>query len=213
MWRRSFVPVVLSLTLVFCSLTIVSSQQTATPPLQPQTGPGGKQYLHAAVVKNRYGTGGEEYWIFEPDSPRPSTAPVIVLLHGWGGMNPLYHCAWIDHLVKRGNIVIYPRYQANLLTPIRDFTPNTLTAIKDAVRRLKTEKGHVRPDLSKFATVGHSVGGLLAASVAALADESRLPRVRAVMFVEPRITEEPISIPLAYLKKKKGTQQATARAT
>jgi pimeloyl-ACP methyl ester carboxylesterase len=169
--------------------------------LQPQTGPGGKQNLYAAVVKNRYGKGGEEYWIFEPDSPRPSTAPVIVLLHGWGGMNPLYYGAWIDHLVKRGNIVIYPRYQANLLTPIRDFTPNTLAAIKDAVRRLKTEHGHVRPDLNKFATVGHSVGGLLAASVAALADELRLPRVRAVMSVEPGITEAPINIPLADLKK------------
>jgi len=201
MWRRIFVPAILSLALAFCSLTIVSSQQIATAPAQPQTGPGGKQYLYAAVVKNRYGKGGEEYWIFEPDSPRPSTAPVIVLLHGWGGMNPLYYGAWIDHLVKRGNIVIYPRYQANLLTPARDFTPNTLAAIKDAVSRLKTEQGHVRPDLNQFATVGHSVGGLLAASVAALADESRLPRVRAVMSVEPGITESPINIPLADLKK------------
>jgi len=198
MWRRVFVPVVL---LVFSSLTIVSSQNSATPPSQPQTGPGGKQYVHASVSKNRYGKGGEEYWIFEPDSPKPRTAPLIVLLHGWGGMNPLYYGAWIDHLVKRGNIVVYPRYQANLLTPVTDFTPNTLAAIRDAVSRLQSEPGHVRPDLNKFATVGHSVGGLLAASVAALADESRLPRVRVVMSVEPGITESPINIPLADLKK------------
>ena len=200
MWRRIFVPVVSSLLLVFSSLTIVSSQ-SPTPPLQPQTGPGGKQYVHTGVIKNRYGKGGEEYWIFEPDAPKPSIAPVIVFLHGWGGMNPLYYGAWIDHLVKRGNIVIYPRYQANLLTSIRDFTPNTLTAIKDAIRRLQTEQSHVRPDLNRFATVGHSVGGLLAASVAALADDSRLPHVRAVMSVEPGITESPINIPLADLKK------------
>ncbi|HLM23455.1 MAG TPA: hypothetical protein VK274_00300, partial [Pyrinomonadaceae bacterium] len=82
-----------------------------------------------------------------------------------------------------------------------DFTPNTLTAIKNAITRLQSERGHVRPDLNKFATVGHSVGGLLAASVAALADESRLPRVRAVMSIEPGITESPINIPLADLKK------------
>jgi len=200
MLRRVFVPVVLSVTLVFGSLTIVSSQ-TATPPSQPQTGPGGKQYLHASVTKNRYGKGADEYWLFEPDSPKPRTAPLIVFLHGWGGMNPLYYGAWIDHLVKRGNIVIYPRYQANLLTSVRDFTPNTLSAIKSAVARLQTEQGHVRPDLSKFATVGHSAGGLLAASVAALAEESHLPRVRAFMSVEPGITEAPISIPLADLKK------------
>jgi pimeloyl-ACP methyl ester carboxylesterase len=116
-------------------------------------------------------------------------------------MNPLYYGAWVDHLVKRGNIVVYPRYQANLLTPIKDFLPNTLAAVKDALHRLQTERGHVTPDLSKFATVGHSLGGLLAANVAALASESKLPRVRAVMAVEPGITEAPINVPLADLKK------------
>jgi len=200
MFRKFLLPGVLSLTLIFLSLTIVSSQ-TVTPPSQPLTGPGGWQYVHASVTKNRYGKGGAEYWIFEPDSPKPRTAPVIVFLHGWGGMNPLYYGAWIDHLVKRGNIVIYPRYQANLLTPIRDFTPNTISAIKDALSRLQTESGHVTPDVSKFATVGHSLGGILAANVAALAGEFKLPRVRAVMSVEPGITEAPINVPLADLKK------------
>jgi dienelactone hydrolase len=190
----------LFLSFVLFSLTIFSSQN-ATPPSQPATGPGGKQYVHASVTKNRYGKGGEEYWIFEPDEPKPASAPVIVFLHGWGGMNPLYYGAWIDHLVKRGNIVVYPRYQASLLTSIREFTPNTLTAIKDALVRLRTEPGHVKADLTKFAAVGHSVGGLLAANVAALASESGLPRVAAVMSVEPGITEAPINVQLADLKK------------
>jgi pimeloyl-ACP methyl ester carboxylesterase len=190
----------LFLSFAFFSLTIFSSQN-ATPPTQPATGPGGKQYVHASVTKHHYGKGGEEFWIFEPDEPKPASAPVVVFLHGWGGMNPLYYGAWIDHLVKRGNIVVYPRYQASLLTSIREFTPNTLTAIKDALERLRTEPGHVKADLTKFATVGHSVGGLLAANVAALASESGLPRVGAVMSVEPGITEEPINIQLADLKK------------
>lgn len=200
MFRRMFVAAALSLTLVVCSTSVISFQKPA-PPSQPQTGPGGKQYLHAGVTKNRYGEGGKEYWIFEPDSPKPRSAPVIVFLHGWGGMNPLYYGAWLDHLVKRGNIVIYPRYQANFLTPIREFTPNTLHAVKDALSRLKTEPGHVAADSSKFAAVGHSLGGLLAANVAALASESGLPRVSAVMAVEPGITESPINVPLADLKK------------
>ena len=200
MFRRMFVAAGLSLTFIFLSLTNVSSQN-ATPPSQPQTGPGGKQYLHLSVTKNRYGKGGTEYWIFEPDSPKPRSAPVIVFLHGWGGMNPLYYGAWLDHLVRRGNIVIYPRYQQNLLTGISEFTPNTLHAVKDAVTRLKTEPGHVTADLSKFATVGHSLGGILAANVAAMASESGLPRVSAVMAVEPGITEAPINVPLADLKK------------
>ena len=190
----------LLLSLVLFALTIFSSQNP-TPPSQPAAGPGGKQYVHASVIKNRYGKGGEEYWIFEPDTPKPASAPLIVFLHGWGGMNPLYYGAWIDHLVKRGNIVVYPRYQASLLTPIQQFTPNTVGAIKDAISRLKTEPGHVSADLSKFAAVGHSVGGLLAANVAALASVSGLPRVVAVMSVEPGITEAPINIELADLKK------------
>ena len=175
--------------------------QSVTPPAQPASGPGGKQYAHASVTKNRYGKGGQEYWIFEPDTPKPSIAPVVVFLHGWGGMNPMYYGAWIDHLVKRGNIVMYPRYQASLLTSIQEFTPNTVKAIKDGIERLQTEPGHVKPDLNRFAAVGHSMGGLLAASVAAMASESGLPRVSAVMSVEPGITQAPISFPLADLKK------------
>jgi len=190
----------LTISLVLFSLTIFSAQR-ATPPLQPDTGPGSKQYVHATVTKNRYGTGNEEYWIFEPDSPKPASAPIVVFIHGWGGMNPLYYGAWLDHLVKRGNIVIYPRYQATLLTPIKDFLPSTLGAIKDGIKRLQTERGHIKPDLNKFAVVGHSVGGLMAANVAALARESDLPQVRAVMSVEPGITEDPINIPLVDLKK------------
>jgi dienelactone hydrolase len=198
--RRVVKSLALFLGLILFSLTIFSAENPA-PPAQPATGPGGKQYAHASVTKNHYGKGGQEYWIFEPDVPKPATAPVIVFLHGWGGMNPLYYGAWIDHLVKRGNIVIYPRYQASLLTAIREFTPNTLAAIKDAISRLQREPGHVKADLTRFATVGHSVGGLLAANVAALASESGLPRVVAVMSVEPGITESPINIPLADLKK------------
>src|SRR5215217_7561936 len=141
MFRRIFGPALLSATLITLSLTIVSAQNV-TPPSQPLTGPGGKQYVHASVTKNRCGKGEQEYWIFEPYSPKPRTAPVIIFLHGWGGINPLYYGAWLDHLVKRGNIVVYPRYQSNLLTPITEFTPNTLAAVKDALNRLQTERGH-----------------------------------------------------------------------
>jgi len=198
--RCKFMTLAFFLSFVLFSGPVLPAQNV-TPPVQPATGPGGKQYVHASVTKNRYGTGGQEYWIFEPDEPKPATAPVIVFLHGWGGMNPLYYGAWINHLVRRGNIVVYPRYQASLLTPIREFTPNSLTAIKEAIARLRSEPGHVKADLSRFATVGHSVGGLLAANVAALASENGLPRVSAVMSVEPGITESPINIPLADLKK------------
>lgn len=175
--------------------------QTVLPPAQPDAGPGGKPRAHASVNKNRYREGAKEYWIYEPDGPKPRSAPVIVFLHGWGGTNPLYYGAWIDHLVKRGNIVVFPRYQSSILTPRAHFIPNTLDAIKDAIERLQKDPGHVRPELNRFAAVGHSLGGVLAASVAALAAESGLPTVRALMAIEPGITSDPANVPMADLKK------------
>src|SRR5262244_3565412 len=171
--------------LILIIILSLSGHSLPTPPPQPETGPGGKQAPHAAVIKNRYGQGGKEYWIYEPDKPKPTQAPVVIFLHGWGGTNPLYYGAWLDHLVKRGNIVIYPRYQANILTAREFFIPNSIDGIKAALNTLQTEPGHVRPELNRVATVGHSLGGLLAASVAALASESGLPKMRAVMSVEP----------------------------
>jgi acetyl esterase/lipase len=157
--------------------------------------------MHAAVLKNRYREGAKEYWIYEPDKPTPKVAPVVIFLHGWGGTNPLYYGAWIDHIVKRGNIVIFPRYQSSILTRREDFIPNTLESIKDAFARLQKESGHVAPDMSKVAVVGHSLGGVLAASVAALANESGLPTMRSVMSVEPGLTRSPANVPMPDLKK------------
>ena len=182
-------------------LGVLAQTQVPTPPPQPETGPGGKQAPHAAVIKHRYGQHGKEYWIYEPDKPKPAQAPVVIFLHGWGGTNPLYYGAWIDHIVKRGNIVIFPRYQSSILTRREDFIPNTLDAVKAAFKELQTDRSHVRPDLTKVATVGHSLGGVLSASVAALARESGLPRVRAVMSVEPGMTRSPGNIPMPDLKK------------
>ncbi|MCI0616320.1 alpha/beta hydrolase [bacterium] len=190
--------------LVFMLFSQILNADQASPPAQPAKGPGGKDYSHSAVIKNRYEQGIKEYWIYEPDQPKPSSAPLIVFLHGWGAMNPATYGAWIDHLVKRGNIVIYPRYQADLKTPLKDFTANVIDAIHNAINRLQTEPNHVSPDLSRLAVVGHSVGGLLTANVTALAYENGLPQVAAMMSVEPGRTWNPGTcgnVPLADLSK------------
>jgi pimeloyl-ACP methyl ester carboxylesterase len=182
-------------------LSSTALSQSVLPPPQPDVGPGGKARVHASVIKKRYREGAREYWIYEPDAPKPRSAPLVVFLHGWGGTNPLYYGAWIDHLVKRGNIVVFPRYQSSLLTPRAHFIPNTLEAVKDAIQRLQKAPGHVRPELQRVAAVGHSLGGVLAASLAALAAESGLPPVRALMAVEPGMTGHPANVPIADLKK------------
>ena len=162
-----------------------SAQNAPSPPSQAANGPGGSLAAHGGVLAHRYGQGADEYWVFEPDKPAPNRAPVVAFMHGWGATDPRSYGAWIDHIVRRGRIVIYPRYQADLQTPSAEFTPNALGALVEALRRLQSETGHVRPDLTRFAVVGHSAGGLLAANVGALALAQGLPRPRAVMCVEP----------------------------
>ena len=155
-----------------------------TAPPQPKTGPGGTDYKHASVKQSSFGEGNTQYWIFEPADPAPALAPVIVFCHGWSAMNPIAYKFWIEHLVRHGNIVIYPRYQASVLTMPKIFTISAIEALKDAFEQLKKEP-HTKPDLDRVATVGHSFGGVVCANLAALAHDNGLPKIRAVMCAEP----------------------------
>ncbi len=93
----------------------LQAQDTLLGPQQPASGPGGSLYKHARVVQNTFLEGDDQYWLFEPASPRPTQpAPVIVLLHGWGGTSPSGYGCWIEHLVRQGNVVIFPEYQTGL---------------------------------------------------------------------------------------------------
>lgn len=157
----------------------------ATPPLQAASGPGGKTYAHAKVEKKRFGTGGAEYWIFEPAAPRLDKAPLVVFMHGWSATNPQAYGAWIEHIVRRGNIVVFPRYQSDMQTPPAEFTPNSIGAIENAIRRLQTQPGHTRPDLTRFALAGHSMGAMICANIAALAATNKLPAARAIFCAQP----------------------------
>lgn len=160
------------------------AEAAPTPPPQPATGPGGAQYAHAAVRATVYGEGGDQFWIFEPARPTPKSAPLVVFNHGWSAMNPAVYDAWIRHIVRRGHVVVYPRYQAGLLTRPGRFLPDALGAVKHAIMELQTGR-HVRPELDKFAIVGHSVGGVLSANMGALAKEEGLPVPRAILSVQP----------------------------
>lgn len=156
-----------------------------TPPAQPERGPGGREYPFGAAVRTAGGAGAGQYWIFEPAEPRPHRAPVVVFLHGWGAMVPDPYMGWIEHIVRRGNIVIYPRYQATLATPPAVMTDHALGAVLEALRRLD-EGDHVRPERDKVAFVGHSLGGVIAANLAVRARVSGgLPAPGALMVVQP----------------------------
>jgi hypothetical protein len=164
-------------------------QEPPTPPQQPPDGPGGSNYSHSGVRQTRYGFGAHAFWIFEPTDPTPLSAPLIVFNHGWSAFYPVIYKAWIYHLVKRGNIVVYPRYQLGFVIGTRYATHYAMQAVKNAIITLQ-HGDHVRPDLDKFAIVGHSLGGGITAEMAALAQESGLPCPKAVMPVQPFIRND-----------------------
>jgi acetyl esterase/lipase len=159
--------------------------QAPHPPAQPASGPGGADYAHAHVIAREVQRGGQGWWLFTPAAPKPATAPVVVFCHGWSALDPKIYRAWIDHVVRRGNIVIWPNYQASLLTPGGDFLPNAIAGIRAALADLQRGGARIRPDLDRVAIIGHSAGGVLSAQIAAAAAGNGLPVFRAVMPVEP----------------------------
>lgn len=140
---------------------------------------------HRSVRAESFGSGPRSYWLFEPIEPRPRKAPVVAFLHGWLAVNPGAYGAWIEHLTRRGLVVIFPRYQDDLVTRPDDFLPNARAAIRDGLDVLEGGPGRVRPDRERFALIGHSAGGNLAAQLAALGPESGLPTPRAVVAIMP----------------------------
>lgn len=183
---RSFCGILQLMALV----SIGHSAPAITPPRQPATGPGGAEAHHKQVLTEMCGNGASAFWLFEPADPKPEHAPLIVFNHGWAAVFPDIYGAWISHIVKRGNIVVYPQYQGDLITPPFLFTPTAVNAVTSAIIHLQTRPGHVRPDLDKFAIVGHSMGGIISANMAAIAETSGLPHPRALMCVQPGKTSK-----------------------
>ena len=181
--RLAIVVLVLCLFFTGCA-KVETVTGTPSPPGQPSSGPGGSEYKHGSVTMNDYGWGDNQYWIFEPASPEPSSAPVIIFNHGWIAVDPSNYGAWIEHLVRRGNIVVYPAFQAGVRTDAEEMTQNAIDAVKDAIQRLQSG-GHITPELDKDAIVGHSLGGAITANMAALATSIDLPEPKAIMLAEP----------------------------
>jgi hypothetical protein len=102
---------------------VFSFSQSVLPPLQSIRGPGSTDYAHAGIRMLDNGDQVDGYWLFEPTLPTPDSAHVIVFLHGYGAYNPMIYGKWIKHLVRNGNIVIYPRYQKNNFFPGHQNSP------------------------------------------------------------------------------------------
>jgi len=155
----------------------------ATPPQQPVDGPGGSAYTHDALVRSRVGNLPTGAWVFAPEGTSEAERgelPVVLFLHGFGATNPQTYRGWITHLVRRGNIVIYPDYQPEgfLVFDQSAFVANMLTGLEAGLDEatLDPETIHV---------VGHSLGAVLGAAYLASGSEAGLPRAASLTLMAP----------------------------
>lgn len=177
---------------------------SSRPPEQAAFGPGGSDYKHAAVGVTRLGEGAEEVWLFWPEEPTPQQAPLVVFMHGWSALSPKPYSAWIAHLVRKGNIVIYPRYQESVFTAFEEMEPNAIVGLRAAWEAL-VSNGPVQPDPTTVAWIAHSLGGILTVNLASASVDIGLPPPGAMMIVQPggddriAVTSEPGLPPAAFV--------------
>jgi len=162
-----------------------SATRAIAPPTQPLQGPGGSQRRHAGVRITQVSGSPGSVTVFEPDKPTPRSAPVVVFTQGVG---PDEYQGWIDHLVGRGSIVVFQDqpFQGMEDTERRK---GPVAGLRAAVRAL-ARPGHVTPQWDHLVLVGHSVGGNMAAQLAADSGTQRLPRPTAVFALQPRLEDE-----------------------
>lgn len=139
-------------------------------------GCGGKDSAPAkATSEGPIGKGANGVWIYTP-AGKPKD--VVVFFHGQGGpeeATPANHLPWIKHLVSRGSVVVYPRYEMAFEA---DPMPFIVNAVREATKRV--DVGGL-PVLS----LGYSRGGAIAVEYAAVAGNNGLPVPDWVVSVFP----------------------------
>lgn len=175
------------MTLFILSFFISSYTCVPRPPRQPSWGPGGNDYPHTEVTTHTYGSEPEQFTIMEPAEPEPESAPVIAFYHGWGATWPENYSLFLEHLARKGFIVIYPGYQTQKIFPPLRAREYALNGVRDALDELQSG-GHVAPDLDQFGVCGHSFGGGLAAATGTAYEEYGLPRPKVIVAIEPGAT-------------------------
>jgi hypothetical protein len=128
-----------------------------------------------ATSEGPIGKGASGVWIYTP-AGKPKD--VVVYFHGQGGpkeATPANHLPWIKHLVKRGSIVVYPRYE---MAYEADPMPFIVNGVRAATKRVDVDK---LPVLA----IGYSRGGAIAVEYGAVAGGKGLPVPDWIMSVFP----------------------------
>jgi acetyl esterase/lipase len=163
-----------------------------TQPPQPKEGPGGRAHPYHGFRVTAGGNGNDAWYAFEPTSPPPRVAPLAIVMHGYGefaGYDQMY--AFISHTVRRGSVVIYPRWQTGIANPcpgpfnIEPCIGSAANGIRGALSYLQSSRKRVHPDLRKTSYFGFSFGGIVTANMTNRFRTLGLPRPRAIFLDDP----------------------------
>jgi hypothetical protein len=108
----------------------------------------------------------------------------VVFLHSWGAVNPALYGGWIDHLARKGHLVLFPRFQDVNRSRPADASALAATLIKNALEALADDAG-AKPDLKRVAYIGHSAGVPIALNLAAGAKASEIPAPKLILGLMP----------------------------
>lgn len=167
------------------------------PPGAPATGYGSAEH-DIATRMTEYRTGsaavGDQIWTFVPDVLKyGDRAPVVIFLHGFACLYPSLYRSHIEHLVRQGNIVIFPQFQkATLggflkeagLGQAADQNRWAQRAVQTVAAELAVLGDQVQRD--EIYLYGHSLGGLVALSWQA---NGGVP-VRALVLSHPQVNSQ-----------------------
>lgn len=181
---------VVATTLSACTLILPGGTGSPLPvlgPGQPTSGFGSPGTVSAGATVGHAGstTAGTYVWWYVPTTLLHGTsAPVVILLHGFELQAPQIYQGLIDHLTSEGNIVIYPQFNLGGLTGIlQDTDQNAMESRAVAAVYAALAAIGSKADLTDVTLWGHSLGGELATC---WMQAGGVP-VQAITFADPSV--------------------------
>ncbi len=164
-------------------ISVAGARELPAGPVQPAMGPGGSHYAHSAIAFWQRGLSEGQYFVFEPDKPKPEKAGLVIFLHDWLASDPGYYMAWIRHMCRNGWVVLFPKYQGFGELEKTWFFHIARSAKDYLMQNFKQNRVALDPE--KFAIIGHGAGAVLGANLAAADSYFGLPRAKAIFLLMP----------------------------
>jgi hypothetical protein len=98
---------------------------------------------------------------------------------------------FIRHTVRKGNVVIYPRWQTTIVSPcpgpfdIEPCMTSAANGIRGALSYLQDDASRVQPQTRRASYFGFSFGGIITANLANRYASLNLPKPRAIFLDDP----------------------------